>query len=107
MDETLKRLLDTELRAEQLARQAEEERDRILEGARAESHAEEERFEARMPEMYAAFLGRAEERAAQTIGELRKRYDERHLQLRDLAEEREEEALEAAFRLLIDPATEG
>lgn len=104
MDETLKRLLDVELRAEGMARQAEEERDKVLEQAWAESRAEEERFEARVPEMYASFLGKAEERAEQTISELKKRFDERHIQLRNMAEEREGQALEAAFSLLIDPS---
>jgi len=107
MDETLKKLLDAELHAEKVAKQAEDERDKVLEKAWAESRAEEERFDARMPEMYASFLGKAEERAEQTVSELKKRFDERHTQLRNLAEEREEDALEAAFKLLVDAAPEG
>ena len=106
MDDTLKRLLDAETRAELIARQAEKDRDQVLENAAIESRAEEQRFEARMPEMYESFLGKAEERAEQTISELKKRFDERHTQLRNMAEERESDALEAAFRLLIDPTAE-
>ncbi len=41
--------------------------------------------------------------ARQTNSELKKRYDEHHVQLRNLAEEREAEALEAAYQLLTDP----
>ena len=44
-----------------------------------------------------------EARAEQTNNELKRRYDERHTQIRNLAEAREEEALTAAFALLIDP----
>ena len=103
MDETLKRLLEAEVRAEQIATKAEAERERLIQSALTEARAEEDRFEARIPELHASFRDKAEARADQTISELKKRYDERHTQLRDLAEEREEEALDAAFELLIDP----
>jgi len=103
MDETLQRLLDTEIKAEGIARQAEEERDRIIQNALQEAQAEEGRFEKRIPELRKAFIEKAEARANQSINELRRRYDERHTQLRNLAEEREDEALEAAFNLLITP----
>jgi hypothetical protein len=53
--------------------------------------------------MHRAFIRRAEERAEQTIAELKRRYDERHVQLRNLAEEHEQEALQEAFALLLDP----
>ena len=43
---------------------------------------------------------KAEERAEQTVAELKRRYDERHALLRDMAEQREDEALEAAFEVL-------
>ncbi|NEV61852.1 ATPase [Thiorhodococcus minor] len=101
MDDTLKRLLDAEMRAERLAKQAEEEQDRVLKKAVADAKAENERFTARIPDLHRAFIGKAEERAEQNIAELRRRYDERHVQLRDQAEQREDEALEAAFQVLI------
>ena len=103
MDETLKRLLEVEVRAEQIARQADEDRERLIQGALLEARAEETRFESRIPELHSSFREKAEARADQTINELKKRYDERHTQLRNLAEEREEEALSAAFLLLTDP----
>ncbi len=103
MDDTLKRLLDVEMRAEQIARQADRDREQLIQSALMEARAEEERFEARTPELHASFVEKAESRATQTISELKRRYDERHTQLRDMAEEREEEALEAAFNLLLNP----
>lgn len=106
MDQTLQRLLDAEQRAEAIVREADEERDRMIQGALQEAHAEEERFEARIPELHRAFIEKAEQRAGQTNNELKKRYDEHHAQLRNLAEARETEALDAAFRLLTDPAAD-
>lgn len=102
MDDTLKRLLDAEMRAERLAQQAEAEQDSIIQQAMNDARAENDRFTARIPDLHRAFIAKAEERAEQTIAELRRRYDERHIQLRDQAEQREEEALEAAFQILID-----
>ena len=101
MDDTLKRLLDAEMRAERLAQQAEVEQDSLIQQAMADAKAENERFGARIPELQRAFVTKAEERAEQNIAELRRRYDERHIQLRDQAEQREHEALEAAFQILI------
>ena len=103
MDDTLKRLLEAESQAEEIARRADQERERIIQSAILEARAEETRFEARIPELYASFQDKAEARADQTTSELKKRYDERHTQLRNQAEEREKEALESAFTLLIDP----
>ena len=103
MEDTLQRLLAAELRAEQVASQAELAQERLIQTALADAKAETERFSARLPELHRAFIARAEERAEQTIAELRRRYDERHLQLRDQAEQREDQALEAAFQVLIEP----
>ena len=104
MDETLKRLLDAEMRAESIAQEAEQERERIIQAAIADARAEDQRFTARVPDLHRGFIHKAEERAEQTIAELKRRYDERHVQLRDLAEQREQEALVAAFELLLDSA---
>lgn len=103
MDDQLKRLLDAEKRAEQIARQAEEDQERLIQAALREARTEEERFLARTPEIHGSFLEKAEARAEQTVKELKKRADERHTQLREMAEAREAEALDAAFGLLIDP----
>ena len=103
MEDTLQRLLAAELKAEKIASQAEEEQDRIIQQALADAKSDNERFTARIPDLHRAFIAKAEERAEQTIAELRRRYDERHVLLRDQAEQREDEALEAAFHVLIDP----
>ncbi|TVQ89875.1 MAG: ATPase [Chromatiaceae bacterium] len=103
MDDTLKRLLAAELRAERLAQEAEQAQERTIAEAMREARADDERFTARIPDLHRGFIRKAEERAEQTIAELTRRYDERHVQLRELAEAREREALEAAFALLIDP----
>lgn len=103
MDDTLKRLLDAESRAERIAQEAEQERERTIEAAAQEARSEDERFTARVPDLHRSFIHKAEERAEQTIAELKRRYDERHVQLRDMAEQREQEALDAAFEILIDP----
>lgn len=106
MDETLQRLLEAEQRAEEIVHQADAERERIIKDALQEARIEEERFEARIPELHAAFIDKAEQRAQQTNSELKKRYDERHSELRNQAEAREAEALDAAFEMLIDPAAD-
>jgi vacuolar-type H+-ATPase subunit H len=103
MDETLKRLLEAETRAEKIAQDAEREQERIIQAAMQEARSEDERFTARVPDLHRSFIHKAEERAEQTIAELKRRYDERHVQLRNMAEQREQEALDAAFALLIDP----
>lgn len=103
MEDILKRLLEAEMRAEKLAREAETEQERMIQAAMNDARAEEERFRARIPELHRGYMQKAAERAEQTIAELRRRYDERLVQLRELAGQRADEALEAAFALLIDP----
>lgn len=104
MDDILQRLLDAEMRAEKIAQEAEQERERIIQAAVADARAEDQRFTARVPDLHRSFIRKAGERADQTIAELKRRYDERHVQLRNMAEEREHDALDTAFDLLIDPA---
>lgn len=103
MDETLKRLLDAEMRAEKLAQDAEREQERTIQSAVDQARSEDQRFTARIPDLHRGFIEKAEERAEQTVAELKRRYDERHVLLRDMTEEREEEALRAATALLLDP----
>jgi V/A-type H+/Na+-transporting ATPase subunit G/H len=106
MDDTLQRLLDAELRAEKIAQHADMERERIIQGAMAEARIEEERFDKRLPDLRTSFIDKAEVRADQAIAELKRRYDERHTQLRELAEQRENDALDASFAILINPGTD-
>jgi hypothetical protein len=103
MDDTLQRLLAAEMRAEEIARAAEQEQERVIHKAMSDAKAENDRFTARIPDVHRSFIAKAEERAEQNIAELRRRYDERHVQLRDQAEQREDDALEAAFQVLVDP----
>ena len=102
MDDTLQRLLAAEMRAEKIAQQAEQDQERVIHKAMSDAKAENDRFTARIPDLHRSFIAKAEERADQNVAELRRRYDERHIQLRDQAEQREDEALEAAFQVLID-----
>jgi len=103
VDDTLQRLLDAEMRAEKIAQTAEAEQGHIIQAALKEAQAEDERFIARVPDLHRGYIAKAQERAEQTVAELKRRYDERHVQLRNMAEEREEEALTAAFQVLISP----
>ncbi|MGM0554295.1 MAG: ATPase [Pseudomonadota bacterium] len=102
MDDSLQRLLDAEVRAEQIARDAEERRDRTIREAEAEASKQEESLDERIPGLQKSWLERSEAKAAKTVAELERRYEERHTQLRDQVEGRENEALEAAFRILVD-----
>lgn len=101
MDDTLKRLLDAELRAEQVVQEAKVKREEITRQALEEARHAEQRFHARVNELHAAFVDKAKGRADQTIAELQRRYDERSKELRKSAEDRESEAVEAALTLLL------
>lgn len=107
MEDTLKRLLDAEKRAGNLTRKAEQQAERIVLDARREAGRQQERFDQRLPQLRQAFLDKAAQRAEQSIGELQRRYDERVGSLRSAAEQREEEALDAAFAQLINPQGRG
>jgi vacuolar-type H+-ATPase subunit H len=99
-DETLKRLLDAEAKAEQVIARADGERQAIVEQARQEATAAEQHHAKRVAEIHAAFQTEAEQRAQQTITELQRRYAEHTLALRASAEQREVEALDEALTLL-------
>lgn len=103
MDDALQRLLETERRAEQIAHQANADKERAIADALAEARRLEAKFQEQIPELHAGFLDKASARAEQTVTELRKQYDERHVRLRQLAETREAMAVEAALELLSDP----
>ncbi len=101
MENTLKRLLTVETEAEQLVAKAQTEREKIIQQALQESHQAQEEFKVKIPELRASFLKKAEARAAQTIAELKKRYEERYERLRHLAQENQQKSLEAAVHLLM------
>lgn len=106
MEDVLKELLDTELQAEALVKEADARYEQLIRDARAQARTAELDFTARLPALFEAQLLKIDERATQTIAELRRRYDERRHELRAVAEGREHEAIEAAVNLLIDPALE-
>lgn len=106
-EEPLKRLLDAEARAEQVIARADEERRRIVEQARQEVQAQETRHAERVKEIRATYLAQAEQRAQQTITELRRRHAEHAAALRAAAASRERSALDAAVELLVEPGGPG
>ncbi len=103
VEDELKRLLDAELRAEALVEQANTEREAIIHKALDDARIAEERFQARIPELRASFLEKAEDRAAQAVAELARRYEERADRMRALAQEREREATDVAVAWVLDP----
>lgn len=103
MENDLQRLLDAELQAEALVKDAEHQREQMIRQALDDARRAEAQFQARLPELRNSFLEKAEERAVQAIAEQARRYEERRAHLQRLAGEREEEALAAALARLIDP----
>jgi vacuolar-type H+-ATPase subunit H len=101
MDDTLKRLLEAELRSEQVVQEAKVKREEITRQALEEARHAEQRFRARVNELHGAFVEKAKARAEQTIAELQRRYDERSKELRRSAESREADAGDAALALLL------
>jgi vacuolar-type H+-ATPase subunit H len=106
MEDVLKRLLEAESRVEALMKEAEAERDRLVQEARVEARTVEERFAARLPALRASYLEKAEAQAAQALRELERRYEEQHAQIRTLAEQRLQDTVAAAVALVLDPSRE-
>lgn len=104
MEDQLKRLLDAEARAQGIIEAASQERQSLLDAALAGVHEAEARFEAGRAELRAPFLNEAQGRAEQAVAELSRKYDERQRNLRDMASRHEQEAVDAALTLLLDPA---
>lgn len=103
MEEVLQRLLKAESTAEAIAKEADADRERMVEDAKAEALAAEQRFQERIPEIRSSFLEKAEANAQQTLTELKRRYEERHAGLRNVAAENEREAIDAVLSILLDP----
>ncbi len=101
MGDSLKDLLEAEAEAEAIVTAGEKERDRIIQKALDDALDMERQFEDRLPEMQQSFSHKAQERAAQTIAEMKLRYDERNKTLRELAGKHEAEALERAIALIL------
>ncbi len=101
MGDSLKDLLEAEAEAEAIVTAGEEERDKIIQKALDDALDMERQFKDRLPEMQQSFIDKAQERAAQTIAEMKLRYDERNKTLRELAGKHEKEALERAIALIL------
>jgi vacuolar-type H+-ATPase subunit H len=104
MDDPLKRLLEAEARAQAIIDAAGKERQRMLDAALASVHEAEARFEAGRADLRAPFLKEAHSRADQAVAELTRKYEERQRNLRAMASRHEQEAVDAALSLLLDPA---
>lgn len=100
MEATLKRLLEVENEAEQKVVDAKQQRERIIEHALQHAHELEAQFQDKIPEIYDDFNKKAQKRAEQSIAELHKRYSEKQTRLRELAQDNQHKALEAALHLL-------
>ena len=103
MDNILKHLLNVELEAEKLVKDAIDERENIMAKSLEEVQMAEERFDARIPEIRQSFITKAEQRVEQTIAETKRRYEERSQQLESMAEASRQEALQAAIAVILDP----
>ena len=101
MDDTLKRLLAAESAASELVDNAQKEAEHLMQTALQEARHQEERFDARVPELHASFLEKSDQRAEQTVAEMERRFQERISQLRVDADKHEQAALDAAFRELL------
>jgi len=107
VDDTLKRLLAAESAASDMVDKAQADSERLIQSAFHEAQQQEERFQARIPELHAAFIEKSEQRANQTVAEMERRFEERLAHLRDAADAHEETALEAAFTALLEGTDAG
>ncbi len=103
MEDSLKRLLEAEARAQDIIDAASAERQRILDEALAAARDAEARFESGRVDLRAPFLKEAGGRADQAVAELSRKYEERQRNLREMASRHEQEAVDAALNLLLDP----
>lgn len=100
-DETLRRLLRAESQAEQIIAQAERTRMALIEQAKRAAHEAQLQHAQHAAEILASFMAQAEQRAAQTVAELRRRYAERSDALKAAAALTKAQALDAAVALLV------
>ena len=105
MEDSLYDLLNIEKQAEQIVLEGEQERENIRQKALDDANATISQFNARLPELHQSFLDKANERAEQSIAELKLRYNERNQELHNLAKEHEEEALKQALNILLNEET--
>lgn len=100
-DDTLKRLLEAESKAEEIIASADRQRAALIEQARQAAQAAQTQHAQHLAEIAASFMAQAEQRAEQTIGELKRRHVERSQAMKAAAELARAQALEVALALLI------
>lgn len=100
IDETLKRLLDAEIEAERVLARADKERLQIIEQAKREAQAVEQKQAAHIADVHTSVLAQAELRAQQAIAEMQRRYSEQFLTMRTSAQRHEQQALDEAVALV-------
>lgn len=103
-DEALKRLLAAESKAEQLIASADRQRSALIEQAKRAAEAARTQHAQHVAEILASFMAQAEQRAAQTVAELRRRYAERAEAMKAAAELTRAQALDAAVAVSIGMA---
>ena len=101
MENVLQRLLDAELKAQAVVKNAKQERELLVSEAKDEVERAEQRFEARIPEIYASFIDKAEERAQAQINELERRYQERRQLLLETSTQHQQQAIDDVLHLLL------
>jgi V/A-type H+/Na+-transporting ATPase subunit G/H len=104
MESSLKRLLEAELQAEQQVNAASQQREQIIAQALQAAQELEHNFRHQLPDLKAAQLEKAKQKATQTIAELHKRYEGRKARLRELSEQQQHKAVSATLALVIDRA---
>lgn len=102
MDNVLQRLLDAELKAQDIVENAKKERDLLVNEAREEVARAEQRFKVRIPEIYASFTDKAEQRANAQINELERRYQERCQLLLEISAQHQQQAADAVLDLVLN-----
>ena len=105
MADHLKRLLEAEARAQSLIDAANTERERMLDETLASAREIEAHFAAGRTALRAPYLKDAQSRAEQAVAELTRKYEERQRNLREMAARHEQEAVNAALNLLLDPTS--
>jgi vacuolar-type H+-ATPase subunit H len=100
-DDTLTRLLAAESKAEEIITSADRQRAALIEQAKRAAEAAQAQYARHAAEIVASFMAQAEQRAAQTIAELRRRYAERSDAMKAAAELTRAQALDAAVTLFI------
>ncbi|MDM8546717.1 ATPase [Candidatus Venteria ishoeyi] len=101
MDTVLKKLLETEAKAEALLAKSKATREQAIKHAIEQSKKDEAHFMAHVPELEAEFLHKAKTNAKQKIAEMQRRYTERVEQLQAISQAHEQEALDAAIAFML------